>query len=431
MPLRMSLPITLLLIIAGPANAQDGRGTRFQDVLVHEEFDLDANGRLDRAERDAARAALSERPRRERRGGPGGRGGPGRGGEGANRPRPQDDPDALRLESGDVAHYPNHGLYDRDALHTLFFEFDEEDWHDELTAFHGTDAEVPARLTINGKVFGEVGVRYRGNSSFDRPEKKSFGVSIDAYDGDLRLDGYRSLNLLNANGDDSLMREVLFSNIAGEHMPAPKANFVKVVVNGVYLGVYGNVQQINKDFTKEHYDTRKGVRWKVPPDFDGGGAMVYHGDDLERYQRQYELKTGSADEEDWQALIEACRILRETPTEELEHTLPKHFDIDEILWFLALDNVFMDSDGYYSRGSDYYVYLDPERVVHLIHYDNNETFGGGRGGPSGRGGPPGAGGRPAPPPRNVDNAPPGESRPNLGRPRPRSAQDPAERERRL
>ena len=73
--------------------------------------------------------------------------------------------------------------------------------------------------------------------------RKSFGVSIDAYDDDLRLKGYRTLNLLNANGDGSMMREVLFSNIAEDHMPAPKANFVKVVVNGVYLGMYGNVQQ--------------------------------------------------------------------------------------------------------------------------------------------------------------------------------------------
>ncbi|MCH2162266.1 MAG: CotH kinase family protein, partial [Phycisphaerales bacterium] len=405
LPSRITLSLTALLTLGGSAWGmallQEGPGPRFQDIPVHEEFDADGDGRLDREERDAARAALAERPKRERRGK---RGGPGRGGpgEGANRPRPQANPNALRLAHDDVKQYPKHGLYDRDALHTFFFELDNDDWHEELAAFHGTDVEVPARLTINGELIGEIGLRYRGNTSFDRPEKKSFGVSIDAYDDDLRLDGYRSLNLLNANGDDSMMREVLFSNIAGDRMPAPKANFAKVVVNGVYLGVYGNVQQINKDFTREHYNTSKGVRWKVPPDFDGGGALVYHGDDLERYQRQYELKTNSADEEDWNALIEACRILEETPSEDLEQTLPRHFDIDEILWFLALDNVFMDSDGYYSRGSDYYVYMDPDGIVHLLHYDNNETFGGGRGGP-GRGGPAGGagggpGGRPGPPP---------------------------------
>jgi spore coat protein CotH len=182
-----------------------------------------------------------------------------------------------------------------------------------MAAFHGTDVEVPATLLIDGREVGEVGVSYRGNTSFDMPAKKSFGISIDAYDDDLRIDGHRTLNLLNANGDASMMREVLFSNIAGEYVPAPKANFVRVVVNGVYVGVYANVEQINKDFTKHHHGTRKGVRWKVPPDFSGGGALAYHGSDRDDYTGRYELKTGSAGLEDWDALIELCRVLRETP----------------------------------------------------------------------------------------------------------------------
>jgi hypothetical protein len=343
------------------------------------------------------------------------------------------------LNGEDVRQYPDSGLYDIDSLHTLFLEFKEPDWHEEMVAFHGSDIEVPATLSIDGKVLGEVGVSYRGNTSFDMPEKKSFGVSIDAYDDDLRLKGFRTLNLLNANGDPTVMREVLFSNIAGDYMPAPKANFVKVVVNGTYLGVYGNVQQINKDFTKEHYDSKKGVRWKVPPDFSGGSALTYHGEDTAEYLDGYELKTRSADEEDWQDLIELCRVLRTTPDSELKTILPKYLDVDEVIWFLALDNVFMDSDGYYSRGSDYYVYKGPDGIFHLLHYDNNETFGsGGRGGPGGGpGGPPPGGGPGGPPPGGFDpfEPPPGgfdaeedrrrdiRGRPGLDRPRRGSGAD--------
>ena len=418
-------------------------GPRFQDILLHDEFDADEDGRLDRGERDLARQAKAKLPTRERRGGRGGRGGPG-GPGGFEQPRPEDSPDALRMQPEDVTHHPKSGLYDPHALHTLFFEVESDDWHKELADFHGTDVEVPAKLFVDGELIGEVGLSYRGNTSFQHPPKKSFGVSIDAYDDDLRLKGYRTLNLLNANGDDSVMREVLFSNIASDYMPAPKANFAKVVVNGVYLGVYANVQQINKDFTKEHYDSKKGVRWKVPPDFSGGGALVYHGDDIEDYRDKYELKTGSATDEDWQELIEFCRVLRDTPDTELKETLPKYLDINEVLWFLALDNVFMDSDGYYSRGSDYYIYKDTDGLFHLLHYDNNETFGGGHG-PPGRGGPPPGGPPPGAPgfgpgfdPDDRFSPPDQEgrvrdsehrSRPGLDRPRPRSAQDP-NRERR-
>ena len=222
-------------------------GSRFKDFLLHEQFDIDNDGRLDSEERAQARVAASERPARGRRKGPGRN----RRDAGEPAPRPETLPDSLRLTSEEVDHYPNADMYDRSIVRTLFFEVEGDDWHSELSAFHGTDVEVPARMTIDGELLGEVGLSYRGNTSFDHPEKKSFGVSIDAYDDDLRLKGYRTLNLLNANGDGSMMREVLFSNIAEDHMPAPKANFVKVVVNGVYLGMYGNVQQINKDFTKE------------------------------------------------------------------------------------------------------------------------------------------------------------------------------------
>ena len=381
------------VVAAAFAFPQDRGGPRFQDVLLHDRFDADGNGRLDRTERDLAREEAANRPARGRRGGP-----PGMRGGQETTSRPEADPKSLRIDPADLEEVPRlegTGLYDPDVLHTIFLDFEAPDWHDEMVAFHGTDIEVPAIFSLDGERLGEVGVSYRGNTSFDRPAKKSFGVSIDAFDDDLRIDGFRTLNLLNANGDESVMREVLFSNIAAGHMPAPKANFVRVVVNGVYLGIYANVQQINKDFTEEHYGSKKGVRWKVPPDFSGGAALTYHGDDIEDYRDRYEIKTGSATDEDWADLVEFCKVLRETPDQELEATLPRYIDIHETIRFLAIDNAFLDSDGYYSRGSDYYLYKAPDGDFHLIHYDNNETFGGGRGGgPGGRRGPGGPGGGP-------------------------------------
>ena len=415
--LLITLTIPACLVTVGAAFSfglaglpQDRQGSRFIDLELHERFDTNDDGRLDREERDLARKEIPPRTPRGRRGG---RPGMDRGDEG---PRPETLPDALRIDVEDRKSVPRlegTGLYDRDVLHTLFLEFPENDWHQEMVVFHGTDVEVPAMLSLDGRPIGEVGVSYRGNTSFDMPAKKSFGISIDAYDDDLRLDDRRTLNLLNANGDPSMMREVLFSNIASDHVPAPEANFVRVVVNGTYLGVYGNLEQINKDFTKRTHDTSKGVRWKVPPDFSGGGALTYHGEDPAEYESRYELKTGSAGTEDWKALIELCRILKETPDEEIEELLPKHLDVEETIRFLALDNAFVDSDGYYSRGSDYYVYLDPDGIFHLIPYDNNETFGGGHG--PGRGGPGGPGGRGGPPPGFGPGGPPSGAGPG-GRP---------------
>ena len=49
---------------------------------------------------------------------------------------------------------------------------------------------------------------------------------------DQRLMGYRTLNLLNVNGDATFARPLLYSEIAQRYLPAPKANYVRVVING-------------------------------------------------------------------------------------------------------------------------------------------------------------------------------------------------------
>jgi spore coat protein CotH len=216
--------------------------------------------------------------------------------------------------------------------------------------------------------------------------KRSFGVSIDLVDPGQRLYGYKSLNLLNGNGDASMMSTVLYSEIANQHIPAPKANFVEVVVNGESWGLYTNVQQFDKIFLKENYESSKGTRWKVSGSPNGDGGLRYMGDDLDEYKSRYEMKSNDG-EKAWRALVELCRVLNETPLDRLEEELSPLLDIDGALRFLALDVALVNSDGYWTRASDYNLFRDSEGVFHVIPHDMNEAFHG-AGGPPGPGGPP-------------------------------------------
>src|SRR5688500_6800613 len=103
--------------------------------------------------------------------------------------------------------------------------------------------------------------------------KRSLNLSLDFADPKQRLYGYKTLNLLNSNGDPSSLSTALYSDIARKHIPAPKANLVKVVINGESWGLYANVQQFNKEFIAEHFKTGKGARWKVPGSPGGGGGL--------------------------------------------------------------------------------------------------------------------------------------------------------------
>ena len=323
-----------------------------------------------------------------------------------------------KVSPKDVASYPDAPLFATDVVRTVFIDFDVPNWEEELELFHNTDADVPARMTVDGKVIEGVGVHFRGASSYmmvPRGSKRSFNIAVDHTEPKARLYGQNTLNLLNANGDASFMSSVLYAQLAAPHIPAPKANFVEVVVNGESWGVFVNVEQFNKVFLREHWPEFKadGARWKVLGSPRATGGLDYRGESLAEYQERYEIKTKDR-ERDWKALVKLCKTVSETPLDQLEAALKPMLDIDGALWFLALDVATANSDGYWTRASDYSLYLDPKGIFHIVPHDMNEAFKSSRGGP---GGGPGMG-------PDGPGGPPREGRPGRGM-RPRPA-DPAE-----
>lgn len=369
--------------LGGPGGFHD------QSVKLVERFDADQDGMLNQQERAKAREFLKES--RTAAGGMFGRG-PG-GPFGGRGPGGEAQASAVisgkRISPEDVTQYADADLYDPHVLRTLFFEFDSADWEDELADFHRTDVEVPAILVVDGKTYKNVGMRFRGMSSYNVPpgKKRSLNVTLDLADKEQSLLGYRTLNLLNLHADPSCLRTVLFDQVAQHYLPTCRANLVRVVINGESWGIYANEEQFNKDFTKRWFGSRGGVRWKVPANFSGTGALVFHGEDLAHYRGLYELKAKDENQA-WRDLIALCKQLDQLPDDKLETELDRVMNVDRALWFLAIDNVFMDEDGYFSRGSDYSIYQDPKcQRFHVLPRDSNETFryhGGGPGGPGGR-----------------------------------------------
>lgn len=436
----------------GPPGGPMGGGDR---KLVAQ-FDEDKDGRLNQQERKAAREFLKKNPRQ---GGPGGPGGPGRGpfgfggfgppgggppgggpggppggGPGGGPPgggpggpfgrRSEPGRPGPKISPADVQSVETASLYDPSVLRTIFLQFEDEDWEAELADFNNTDVEVPATAIVDGKTYPGVGVHFRGMSSYftvQAGSKRSLNLSFDFVDSKQRVHGYKTLNLLNAHEDPTYLHSVLYSHIARQYIPAPKVNFVKLAINGESWGVYVNAQQFNKDFVAENFPSTKGSRWKVQGSPGGRGGLEYLGDDPAAYKSRYTIKTDDKDEA-WAALIKLCKTLNETPPEELEAALTPMLNIDETLWFLALDVALMNGDGYWVRASDFAFILDDKGVFHFIPHDMNEAFqpsmGPGPGGPGGFGGPGGGGpgGRGPGRPGRPGEGRPGERRPGQGRP---------------
>jgi len=120
-----------------------------------------------------------------------------------------------------------------------------------LNADPAADVWWPAEVSVDGMLYSQAAVRYRGRASLVFP-KKSLKVKLapehQFYDPDW---GYvRDVFNLNASYTDrTLMREKLSADVMQRlGALAPRAKFVKVFVNGEYAGLYVDVENPRRDF---------------------------------------------------------------------------------------------------------------------------------------------------------------------------------------
>jgi hypothetical protein len=290
------------------------------------------------------------------------------------------------------------GLYDETILRTIYLEFPQADWWSQLTNNYAAEENILADLTVDGVLYPDVGVRFKGDTSYRNTGsslKKSFNIEIDDTHPEQRVMGYRTLNLNNSYADPSFIREVLYFNVARRYIPTARANFVLLVINGESWGVYVNVQQVNRDFIEEWFPSSDGTRWRAeggggapggmpgggPGGMPGGGfsegtsALTWLGSDQAAYEAAYDVRTNDTPE-GWAGLIAACDVLNNTPLDQLESALVPVLDVESSLWYLAVENAFVDEDGYLQKGWDYYLYWEPETGrLHPIQHDGNEVTG--------------------------------------------------------
>jgi hypothetical protein len=293
------------------------------------------------------------------------------------------------LSSGEIL---STDLYDESKLEDIRLYFSQPNFWTLLTQNYNSKTDLSARLVYQGENYDSVGIRFKGQTSYfmNNTQKKSFNISMDYVKDNQKLSSFKTLNLNNSWQDPSFMREVLYYRLIRKHSPAAKANFVKLYINDEYWGVYQNLQQLNKDFLEEWYESNDGINFRadVPdgttgtPGPGGGGmwgdgtaALNYLGSDTSLYQKYYTLK--SSDQPDpWTELVKACEILNATPVANLENVAPFFFDIDKILWHLACEIAFSDDDSYVYKGKmDYYLYQDAEtKRFSTYDYDANSTM---------------------------------------------------------
>ncbi len=273
-------------------------------------------------------------------------------------------------------------FYDRSTIQTIEIFFSATNWDAQLDNLASTTEGylLADSVRINGTMFDSVGVKYKGNSSYNANNNKNpLHINLDYVHSKADYQGYTNIKLQNGYQDPSMIREVLSYAVLEQFMDCPKANFANVYINGSLRGLYSSAESINDKFNADHYYTETGAFFKCNPvgGAGPGGAGIspdlkYLGQDSSLYANGYELQSNNG----WNKLRNLTDTLNNYPSQ-----IEKILDVDRALWMLAFNNVLVNLDSYSGAfRQNYYLYYDLNNRFVPTVWDLNMSFSGFPGG---------------------------------------------------
>ena len=222
-----------------------------------------------------------------------------------------------------------------------------------------------------------VGFRLRGNTS-RYSQKKSFKVSFNRFTSGGKYYGVEKLNLNGEHNDPSVIRaKVCWDILRKMEIPAPRANHVRVYINGDYFGLYINVEHIDEEFIKTRFTYNDGNLYKClyPANLNylGTNPDLYKLESGDR--RVYELKINE-ETDDYSDLAEFIGILNNAQNNDLVCELDEVFNTYDYLKVIAADILTGNWDGYIYNQNNYYLYHNTSSgKMEYIPYDLDNTLG--------------------------------------------------------
>ncbi|RYZ02026.1 MAG: hypothetical protein EOO73_33430 [Myxococcales bacterium] len=236
-------------------------------------------------------------------------------------------------------------LFEPQTLPTLELTLPPERW-DYLRA-HARDEEYePAELRFEGRVVGQVGLRFKGSfgtltNCFDAEgnltcRKLSMKLKLDEYDPDQRFYGLKRLNLHSMIHDASLLHEKLaYDAYRTMGITAPRSSWAIATVNGVSLGLFSLVEEVDGRFTRD--------RWPEDPDGQLYKEAWPVSTDPKDYEAALETNEETATHEAFAAFASELQAA-ESPAAR-RRALGNWMDLEELARYMAVDDALANIDG--------------------------------------------------------------------------------------
>jgi len=250
-----------------------------------------------------------------------------------------------------------------DTSDKAFMLHDDNKWSDDY---------LPASLRFrNDKIdtFIEgAGIRLRGNTSRNHP-KKSLKLKFKEFGGK-KFYGYKKFNLKAENNDPTFLREhYTLQTYREAGLAAARSHHAEVYINGEYMGLYLNVEQLDDEFTESRFGNDTGNLYKCL----WGSSLEDDGQYADNLI--YELKNNES-VNDRSKLLNFIKVLNHSSDDSFYTQISRLVDLDNLIRFLAVEIVVGHWDGYSYNKNNFYIYENPATgKMEFIPYDVDNTFG--------------------------------------------------------
>jgi spore coat protein CotH len=230
-----------------------------------------------------------------------------------------------------------------------------------------------ASLTHDGRTYGPIGIRTKGENSW-RPfaEKSSVKLDFNRYEGGPdRFYGMKGLTFNAMNEDLSMMHERVAYRVYRETgVPAVRAHHAVLYLNGELYGLFVMLDTVDDQFLARNFDDPTGSMWEQ---HDGDFT-----DDYVMNNTYFQHEEG----EDDRAILQSLADALEGSGDAAVDAADAYIDWGAFHRYWAAGSVVMNFDAYPFRfaGDDCHVYHDPStgKLVYIPHgvdesfyYDEN------------------------------------------------------------
>lgn len=245
-------------------------------------------------------------------------------------------------------------LFDTTKVINLGLTFPAGEWTRLLTPVGPGDARyVHCAVTFEGETFPDAACRRKGNMTDWPFEKKpQIVVKFNLWTPKGRFRGLRHLNLESFDGLDAPVRDRLGMWLMREAgLDASRVSHARVSRDGAPLGLYMNIEVIDKEFLEDHFGPDStGNLWE-------GGFELMTNELVNDHRRLDALHT----------LVENEPLVGDHAA--FFAALPTMMDVAEVIREMAAETVLLVDDNFSNGSTNFDYYEHPHRGFLVIPWD--------------------------------------------------------------